>query len=185
MRAARASVFGVIALFGTFMLVVAAPPESAARAVAVWPNTGVLGVIPDLDASHGDVVAELLAARSYWRAAADAGDPHAQHNLAVALGSGPPPLRKETEAALWYRRAAEQGFIPAQINLGRQYWLGIGVRRDLDAAADWWRSAALQGSDAAMRNLVLLRTGQWNPPLAQINQTSGPAAWAPPRWLLP
>ncbi|MBL8661006.1 MAG: sel1 repeat family protein [Rhodospirillales bacterium] len=163
----------------------------AAQAAAVWRDRGAvgssaLGVLPTVAArDHEQIVAALVRARDDWQAAANAGDPVAQHNLAVAYVSGPPPLRNEAGAAAWFLRAARQGFVPAQIDLGRLYWLGLGVERDHEAAARWWRAAALRGSDAAAANLALLLDRAWNPPLPRINTQTDPAPWVPPVWPLP
>ncbi len=163
-----------------------AAQAEAARTGAVWQDRSALGVIPNVETRQREqIVADLLRERERWQAAANAGDPVAQHNLAVAYGSGPAPLRNEEGAAAWSLRAANQGYVPAQINLGRQYWLGLGVERDHEAAARWWRAAALRGSDAAAANLVLLVEGLWNPPLPRINTQTDPAPWAPPLWPLP
>lgn len=156
-----------------------------------WPDRGAvgssgLGVLPNVEARDREqIVAALLWARDDWQAAANAGDPVAQYNLAVAYVSGPPPLRNEAGAAAWFLRAAGQGFVPAQIDLGRLYWLGLGVERDHEAAARWWRAAALRGSDAAAANLALLLDRAWNPPLPRINTQTEPAPWAPPVLPLP
>lgn len=177
-------------LAGAVLLVVAAAAAAAEAEVVAepdlaWRDPAPFGVVPGVRMPRGQVVADLLRARERWQAAAERGDPRAQHNLAVAYASGPAPLRDERAAAGWYRRAAEQGFVPAQLNLGRQYWLGLGVERDLDAAAGWWRAAMARGSDAAALNLVLLVEAGWNPLWPSFNTQFVPAPFAPPRWPLP
>ena len=74
------------------------------------------------------------------RAAADAGEPEAMHNLALRLvrrggGGG------EAAAVALFRKAAAGGVAAAAANVGVAYYNGRGAARDLHAALRWFEYA--------------------------------------------
>jgi localization factor PodJL len=90
------------------------------------------------------------------RAAAMAGEPVAEFEVATrfAEGRGVPPSNEQ--AAHWLERAAKQGLAPAQFRLGGFFEKGIGVKKDLAAARDLYLAAAEKGNGKAMHNLAVL-----------------------------
>ena len=132
--------------------------------------------------------ASTTEAEKWFRIGADAGDIHAQNNLAQLLEQTKPAealvyYRKAAEqgvasaqgrlgwlltksggdakeAAQWLNKAAEQGDAAAQNNLGVLYELGQGVNKDPVQAASWYKKAAEQGDAAAQNNIgVMYRDG--------------------------
>lgn len=92
---------------------------------------------------------------SWYRKAAEEGDPDSQNNLAICYynGSGKEIPPDYFEAASWFRKAAEQGYIYAQINTAHCYALGRGVPQNYVEAVNWYRKAAAKGNTVAQMNL--------------------------------
>jgi TPR repeat protein len=91
--------------------------------------------------------------------AAEAGDPGAMQNLAVAYG-GEHGIERDDAAALeWYARASEEGLARATYALGQYYEAGRGVPVDIKQAAMFYRAALEQGDERAALRLGHL-TGQ-------------------------
>lgn len=90
------------------------------------------------------------------RAAAIAGDPAAEFEVASRFteGRGVPPSNEQ--AVRWLERAAKQGLAPAQFRLGGFYEKGIGLKKGLAAARDLYLAAAEKGNGKAMHNLAVL-----------------------------
>ena len=90
------------------------------------------------------------------RAAASAGNPAAEYEIATryAEGRGVPPNLEE--AARWFERAANQSIAPAQYRLGSLYEKGQGVKKDIEQARRLYRAAAEKGHGKAMHNLAVL-----------------------------
>ncbi|WP_162912988.1 tetratricopeptide repeat protein [Rhodospirillaceae bacterium SYSU D60014] len=88
------------------------------------------------------VATDSTAARRWFRAAAEQGDPTAQLALARSLSRyqlrAPPDY---AEAARWYRAAAEQGNPEAQMALGHAYRDGKGVRANASETHRWYAAA--------------------------------------------
>ena len=101
-------------------------------------------------------------AARWYRTAADQGDAHAQHSLAVCYLIGEGVERDPARAARWFRRAAQQGHEGAQCELGLLYETGDGVPCDVRRALHWYRLAAVQGMPEAVARLaiVLSRTAR-------------------------
>jgi len=87
------------------------------------------------------------------QAAAERGDPAAQHKLGLMLyrGNGV-PTNKEA-AAQWVERAAIQGLAPAQNDIAAFYHSGQGVSQDFEKAAVYYSLAAEQGHGFAALNI--------------------------------
>jgi len=88
---------------------------------------------------------DYTAALKEWLAAAEKGDPHAQHMLGFLYANGRGVPIDPEATVRWWTKAAEQGFPPAQFTLGSLYRKGLGVRRDADLAALWIGRAADAG----------------------------------------
>ena len=58
---------------------------------------------------------------------AEAGDTHAQYQLAKAYASGNGVTKDESKAMMWWSRAAEHGLAEAENDLGYAYVRGEGI----------------------------------------------------------
>lgn len=87
------------------------------------------------------------------RAAAEKGDPSAQHALGVVYADGRGVAQDMTEAVRWWRLAADQGYADAQNALALAYANGFGTPVVRDEAMRLWRAAAGQGHALAQYNL--------------------------------
>ena len=127
------------------------PVGAISAAPAKRPATKFLTPAP------ADLVASIpAAAPQALRAAAAAGDPAAQFELASRLADGRTMTRDPHAAFLWFDRAAAQGLAPAQYRLGSFYEKGVGVARDTQLATAWYKKAAEAGNARAMHNLAVL-----------------------------
>jgi localization factor PodJL len=117
---------------------VAAPPSAPAAAPGASDNLPVALGGPEL------------------RAAALAGNPAAEHEIAVRYAEGRGVPQSLTEAARWFERAANRGLAPAQYRLGSLLEKGHGVKKDADAARRLYLAAAEKGNAKAMHNLAVL-----------------------------
>jgi localization factor PodJL len=141
----------------------AAPAKIDARAIDMTP-VGSIGAATAsspttkfLTPAPADLVAAIpAAAPQALRAAAAAGDPAAQYELASRLADGRAMTRDPHAALLWLDRAAAQGLAPAQYRLGSFYEKGVGVTRDTVLATAWYKKAAEAGNARAMHNLAVL-----------------------------
>jgi len=106
------------------------------------------------DTGGRDVEQDAVQAAYWYLQAAQAGHPHAQHNLAVAYASGDGVEMDMGMAMIWWKRAARVGNSDSQYNLGIVYAMGThGIKRNLDQAKKWWRKAAMKGDPMAQYNL--------------------------------
>ena len=117
---------------------VAAPPSAPAAALGASDNLPVALGGPEL------------------RAAALAGNPAAEYEIAVRYAEGRGVPQSLTEAARWFERAANRGLAPAQYRLGSLLEKGHGVKKDADAARRLYLAAAEKGNAKAMHNLAVL-----------------------------
>lgn len=86
--------------------------------------------------------------------AAEAGHPHAMHNLGFGHEHGLNGLEKNlTKARYWYYWSAINGFAGAQNNLGDMYEKGQGTPADIGLAIYWYTQAAMQGEPTAYLSL--------------------------------
>lgn len=93
---------------------------------------------------------------SWYRRAAQAGDPEAQFLLGNILERGLKGPANPKAAVEWYRRAAEQGHAKAQFRIAEIYYAGRVVPRNLDEAAKWMAKAAEAGIAEAQYNMGLM-----------------------------
>jgi hypothetical protein len=76
-----------------------------------------------------------------WMAAAEAGDPDAQNNVAEIYERGLGGQPNFEAAVIWYKKAADQGYSRALFNLGTLYEQGQGVPKDRLQALNLYRKA--------------------------------------------
>lgn len=93
---------------------------------------------------------------SIFKKLAEAGDPEAQHNLALLYRTGQGVEKDYTQSGHWFRMAADQGVSDAQYYLGYMYDTGEGVEQNRKYAYVWYRKAAEQGHGLAQINLGIL-----------------------------
>jgi localization factor PodJL len=90
------------------------------------------------------------------RAAALAGNPAGEFEVAVRYAEGRGVPQNFAEAARWFERAANRGLAPAQYRLGSLLEKGQGVKKDAEAARRLYLAAADKGNAKAMHNLAVL-----------------------------
>ncbi len=95
---------------------------------------------------------DALAFRWYL-AAAKAGLPEAEDNLAFAYQTGHGVARDDVKAVAWFQSAADAGLADAQNALARLYQQGRGVPRNDALAVHWYQRAAAQGLASAENDL--------------------------------
>jgi len=117
---------------------------------ALTPNDAPLGRTPTGPALPVTIGGPVL------RAAAAAGNPAAEYEIAVRYAEGRGVTINIDEAALWLERAAKSGFAPAQFRLGGLYDKGGGLKRDRTLAQQLYAAAAEKGHAKAMHNLAVL-----------------------------
>ena len=122
-------------------------------------------------ATQAMAVGQYKAAKNYYKAEADKGNPAAQNSLAnlYYLGLGTSP--NIDMAADLYFQSASQGFAPAQINLGNLFSQGKGVPQDSMRAFAWYRMSSISGSPIAELYMTQIATEYTLSPL-QINTVS-------------
>ena len=98
----------------------------------------------------------LPLAYKEFLAAAQAGHPDSQFNVALMYEQGIGIGKDEKEAVSWYSKAAEQGHAAAQYNLAVLYENGRGTEIDFSKANEWYRKASAQGDPLAIGNLGML-----------------------------
>jgi len=100
--------------------------------------------------------ADLVAAATLYRRAADDGLPSAMYALARCYDKGRGLARNLTLAAQWFRAAADKGHAGAMASLGTMSEFGEGAPLDLAAAFRLYRQAAELGDTHAMTSLGFL-----------------------------
>jgi uncharacterized protein len=100
--------------------------------------------------------ADLAAAATLYRRAAEAGLPSAMYGLGRSYDKGRGLTRNLAQAAQWYRAAADKGHAGAMASLGTMYEFGEGAAIDLAGAFRLYRQAAELGDSNAMTSLGYL-----------------------------
>jgi TPR repeat protein len=90
------------------------------------------------------VIKNLKAAFSWYKKAADEGDPVGEYKVGMMYLRGQGVKRSYDEAAAWIRKSADQGYPRAQTNYGSLHLVGLGVEQDFIQAVEWFRKAADQ-----------------------------------------
>lgn len=93
---------------------------------------------------------------SLFKVMAEAGDPEAQHNLALLYRTGKGTEKNLELSGAWFRKAADQGVSDAQYYLGYMYDTGEGVDQNSKYAYVWYRKAAERGHGLAQINLGVI-----------------------------
>ncbi len=88
---------------------------------------------------------EVRKAFTWYRRAAEKGEPRAQANLGRMYLRAIGVDRDYAKAGFWLERSASQGDKVAMFGLGIVLEFGMGRDKDLQAAADWYRRSAEQG----------------------------------------
>ena len=90
----------------------------------------------------------------YTRMAADAFNPEAQYDMALANYFGDVGIPKnQVEAARWARLSADNGLPRAQLLLGKLLWAGEGLTQNRTEAVRWMKKAADQNDQTAINDL--------------------------------
>lgn len=142
-------------------------PATTPAVISPWntgslpPSVGATGSIASTAASSGADGEPRPSGRPAGEpndlmAAARAGNPAAEYQLADRELTGQGVARNPDQAAKWLQRAAKQGLAPAQFRLGTLYEKGVGVKKDLKTAEHLYKAAAEQGNAKAMHNLAVL-----------------------------
>lgn len=105
----------------------------------------------------GGVAKDLVEARRWTERAAENGNRHAMHNLAIAYVDGKGGPKNSTTAAQWFRRAADLGLVDSQYNLGALNEQGLGVTQNGAEAYKWYLIAARTGDEEARKSAARVR----------------------------
>ena len=114
-----------------------------------------------------DAALDRIEARAFAEAVAiltplaEAGDPAAQHELALLYLTGRGVQQDAQLAIYWLGQAAEQGFVMSQFGLGLRYMNGEGVEQDYAQALDWFILAAEQDLPEAAYHIGLFYANGW------------------------
>ncbi|WP_025322791.1 tetratricopeptide repeat protein [Deferrisoma camini] len=153
---ARRWAAGAAAVVGVMWLGAVVWPEGGQPGGQPTPAPGTTESVPaaaHLPALDVELTGEAL------RAAAERGDPEAQHRLGLELlqtfrEEGDPAVLAEAVHLL--KEAAGRGNPRSQLVLGALYENGRGVIQDFREAAGWYRRAAENGEADAMLRLGLM-----------------------------
>jgi TPR repeat protein len=88
---------------------------------------------------------DRTAAASWYRQAAEQGDPWGQNNLADLYLRGEGVPQRDDLALVWFQKAAANGNTAARIKLGYMYATGRATPRDAESAYIWLLAASLAG----------------------------------------
>jgi uncharacterized protein len=110
------------------------------------------------------VAVDLAVATRWYRTAAEAGLPAAQHALGLAwwngrYWTGQALVADRAEAVRLFHQAADRGYAPSYLYLGLAHELGLGVDADAEAARRWYDKAAAAGDVEAMLRLSAMAEG--------------------------
>jgi uncharacterized protein len=98
-----------------------------------------------------------LAAVSWLRKAADAGNAQAQYRLGDLYNRGELGLRHDNSEALkWFRKSADQGNVYGQLSLGLMFSDDNSTSKNYTEAVKWLQKAADQGHPSAQGVLGLM-----------------------------
>ena len=131
------------------------PAEPAAAIQASPAETAGEGQVATRTPTRSTPVDDVPESVAAFVEAAEAGDPDAQHDLALIYIQGLGVPRDPEAAAHWFGEAAQQGNANAQYNLGVMYEQGLGVPQDRIEALLLYLTAAEQGHVAAQYNAGL------------------------------
>ena len=144
---------GDLAVFHTGKYGVERDEEEMRRWARAGADAGNTWSMSYLAAIHADA-GEYEEALSFWRLAAEEGEPGAMCGLGDLYAGGLGVEPSDERALHWYLRAADAGNMFAMYNLGSLYQAGRGVPRDLRRAAEWFQRARDAGHQAAAAALA-------------------------------
>jgi len=98
------------------------------------------------------VKADVAQAVTWWRKAAERGEPEAEHNLGLMYYQGKGVKQSYAKAVSYWKTAAEQGFAESQNSLGNLYYNGVYFDKDMVKAYVWFRLASTFGKPDADRS---------------------------------
>lgn len=127
------------------------------------------------------------AAGALVQAAAVAGVPQAQFDVASNIIAANAQPESAEQAFLWCEQAAEQGLASAQCALADRYVRGDGVAQDIDQAYVWYRKAARQyhvPAQVAMAQLDVSGQGRHGAKRSRGNSGSTERRRNAQRWVL-
>ncbi len=116
-------------------------------------------VLNDANYSSGVAAFEaknFIQAMQFLYPMAEAGNPDAQHRVAIMCQNGLGVVRNEARAFEMMKAAAEQDFPIAQHGIGFMYLEGDCVEQDSAEAAKWFRKAADHGLAGSLTTLALM-----------------------------
>jgi TPR repeat protein len=102
---------------------------------------------------HRDKEAGYKEAMTWYRKAADQGDPDAMTRMAYLYAKGLGVKRDKNDAMQLYQKAADKGNAWAMVSIGFLYLKGIGVDKNDAQAVQWYQKAADKGNLVAMASL--------------------------------
>lgn len=107
--------------------------------------------------THGyGVAANDLKAASFYKIAADLGDPYAQYNLACCYLDGKGIAKNEKLAFDLFNQAMNNGHVDAICSVGYCYETGKGCEPDKEKALYYYKLSAEKGNSAGKRNYHIL-----------------------------
>lgn len=111
--------------------------------------------------------------------AANAGDPDAMEQLAMAYINGSDEVDEDPEKAYyWLEKCAQAGNSQAMYNLALLTAQGIGTERDFVKAAEWMKKAADAGDEDAEERIEEFETNAINSEKAQAGDAQAQADFA-------
>lgn len=123
---------------------------------------------------RGGLAKDSAEARRWTERAAQNGNRHAMHNLAIAYVDGKGGPKNSTTAAQWFRRAADLGLVDSQYNLGALHEQGLGVPENAAEAYKWYLIAARSGDKEARESAARVR-GQLSPEARAVAERAAAA----------
>lgn len=135
-----------------------AAPQAPPIAIPLSPgvDSTITAALPPAEPAAPAEAVDTMSGMNRLMAAANAGDPFAQFELADRFSDGRGVAVDLAQAASWYEKAANGGIAVAQYRIGSLYERGQGVAADREVALSWYEKAAAEGNVQAMHNLAVL-----------------------------
>lgn len=135
------------------------------------PQSGALQPVTDHPPFTGLEATEALAKSGNANAQkvldlmpkAEAGDQHAQFELAGSYRDGLGIQPDSQQAFFWFGQAAKQGHSMAQYFMGIMYEYGESVPADKEEAIRWYEASAKQGDASARERLKIINAAADKP----------------------
>ena len=91
---------------------------------------------------------------TYFKKAADLGNPVGQSGLGLMYLHGKGVSKEYKKAFDYFKKAAEQNWVDGQLQLGNMYYNGLGVNPDYKMAVKYFNMASQSGHILAFYNLA-------------------------------